>query len=44
MTSPTWFREAEKEIGVTEIKGPRHNTKIMSWASSVGSRVLGPVS
>lgn len=31
MTEPAWLGVARSNIGVTEIPGPRHNSKILGW-------------
>lgn len=31
MTAPSWILEAQKYIGTHEIKGPRHEPRILSW-------------
>lgn len=28
---PAWLLEAEKNLGIREIKGPQHNSKIQGW-------------
>lgn len=34
---PIWFGEAKKHLGVKEIPGPKHNTKIQSWLARLGA-------
>lgn len=31
MTKPSWLIEAERHIGVKEIKGPKHSARIIGW-------------
>ena len=31
MREPTWITEARRYIGTREIRGPRHEPKILSW-------------
>lgn len=40
-TGPTWYREAQKDIGVREVPGSRNSPTIMGWARRLGSKVLG---
>lgn len=34
--APAWITEAVKHIGLKEIVGPKHNTKIISWIKNLG--------
>lgn len=36
-TNPPWLIKAKEYIGLKEIPGPRHNTKILSWLSKLGA-------
>lgn len=38
-----WYEEAKRCIGVTEIRGSKHNATIMGWIKHLGARVLGIV-
>lgn len=31
MSKPVWLEQAEKYVGLEEIKGPKHNAQILSW-------------
>lgn len=33
--NPRWLSVAQSELGVTEIPGPKHNAKIISWLSKL---------
>lgn len=35
MIKPAWIVEALKNVGVTEIRGPKHNTVIVGWLDSL---------
>lgn len=33
----TWMKTAHESIGLTEVVGPKHNTKIQAWLSKLGA-------
>lgn len=35
MTEPPWLTEARRHIGVAEIKGPKHNSRIVGWLENL---------
>lgn len=35
--NPPWLAKAKEYVGLKEIPGPRHNTKILSWLSKLGA-------
>lgn len=37
MSKPSWLRIAETYTGLTEIKGPRHNSTIIGWLDKLGA-------
>lgn len=37
MTKPRWLRIAETYIGLSEIRGPKHNSKIIGWLDKLGA-------
>ncbi len=40
MTDPAWLAYARRQVGVREIKGPRHEPRIIAWARRA-ARYLG---
>ena len=37
MTKPRWLRIAEAYTGLSEIRGPKHNSKIVGWLDKLGA-------
>ena len=37
MTKPRWLKIAETYTGLTEIRGPKHNSKIVGWLDKLGA-------
>ena len=37
MTNPRWLRIAETYTGMSEIRGPKHNSKIIGWLDKLGA-------
>lgn len=37
MTKPRWLRIAETHTGLAEIRGPKHNSKIVGWLDKLGA-------
>lgn len=37
MTEPRWLKVAETYIGLSEIRGPKHNSKIIGWLDKLGA-------
>lgn len=37
MTKPRWLRIAETYTGLSEIRGPKHNSKIIGWLDKLGA-------
>ena len=37
MTKPKWLKLAETYTGLTEIRGPKHNLKILGWLDKLGA-------
>lgn len=38
---PSWFREAQRLMGLREISGPSSNSEILSWAKKLGGWIAG---
>lgn len=37
MTKPKWLKIAETYTGLSEIRGPKHNSKIIGWLDKLGA-------
>lgn len=37
MTKPKWLKIAETYTGMSEIRGPKHNSKIIGWLDKLGA-------
>ena len=37
MTKPRWLKIAETYTGLSEIRGPKHNSKIIGWLDKLGA-------